>query len=58
LNRINHEKAVFLLLLFIGAILLVFNGCMKKQSYPDIPAISLLSFEMFVDTAHIVRTVL
>jgi len=35
---------------------MVFNGCMKKQSYPDIPEISLLSFEMFVDTAHVVRT--
>jgi hypothetical protein len=50
------KKQFFFFLLFIGAILMVFNGCMKKQNYPDIPEISLLSFEMFVDTAHVVRT--
>jgi hypothetical protein len=40
----------------LGTILVVFSGCMKKQSYSDIPAISFLSLEMIYDTAHVVRT--
>jgi hypothetical protein len=49
------KKQLFFYLFFIGAILAVFNGCMKKQSFSDTPVISFLSLELFVDTAHVVR---
>ncbi len=35
---------------------MVFSGCMKKQSFSDIPQISFLGMELLVDTAQIVRT--
>jgi hypothetical protein len=49
------KKQLFFYLFFIGAILTVFNGCMKKQNFPDTPVISFLSLELFVDTAQVVR---
>jgi hypothetical protein len=49
------KKQLFFYIFFIGAILAVFSGCMKKQSFPDTPVISFLSFETFVDTAQVVR---
>lgn len=50
------KKLPFFFLFFLGAFLAVFSGCMKKQSYPDIPAISLLGLELIYDTAQVVRT--
>jgi len=43
-------------LAFFAGVLLLFAGCMKKQSYPDTPQISLLGFETFYDTAWVLRT--
>jgi hypothetical protein len=43
-------------ILFAGAILLVLSGCMKKQSFSDIPQISFMSMELLFDTAQVVRT--
>jgi hypothetical protein len=35
---------------------MVFSGCMKKQSFSDIPQISFLGMELLVDTAQVVRS--
>ena len=43
-------------LAFFAAGLLLFAGCMKKQSYPEIPQISFLGFETYYDTAKVLRT--
>jgi len=50
------KKHPFFYLFLLGAFLAVFSGCMKKQSFPDTPEISLLSLDLTYDTAHVVRT--
>ena len=50
------KQTSFFFILFPVLMLAGASGCMKKQSFPDTPAISLLSFEMFYDTARVART--
>jgi len=50
------KKHLFFFLSFLAVLSAFFNGCMKKQSFPDTPAISYESFEVLVDTANVVRT--
>ncbi|MGA3015313.1 MAG: hypothetical protein ABSD71_14905, partial [Bacteroidales bacterium] len=50
------KQLFFFFALFIGVFSMIFNGCMKKQNYSDIPQISFVSMELLVDTAQIVRS--
>ncbi len=49
------KRLFFFFVLLTGAILTIFSGCMKKQSFSDIPQISFQSMELLVDTANVVR---
>jgi len=50
------KKQPFLFLLISAVLVAVLAGCMKKQSYPDVPAISFLNLDLTYDTAGYVRT--
>jgi len=50
------KKQPFYFLFFSAALFTAFSGCMKKQSYSDVPEIGFLGFEMIYDTAQVVRT--
>ncbi|MCX6246043.1 MAG: hypothetical protein NTU98_15220 [Bacteroidetes bacterium] len=49
------KKQHLFYLAFFGALFLILAGCMKKQSYPETPEISLIGFETVSDTAQVVR---
>jgi hypothetical protein len=50
------KKQPFYFLLIFATLSAVFSGCMKKQSFSEIPAISLTGLELTYDTSHVVRT--
>jgi hypothetical protein len=50
------KKQPFFFFFSLAAFLAVFSGCMKKQSFPDTPEISLLGFELLYDHSLVVRT--
>ena len=56
LNRGTMKKQPFFFFFSLAAFLAVFSGCMKKQSFPDTPEISLLGFELLYDHSLVVRT--
>jgi len=48
-------KKPFLILIFLGACFGIISGCMKKQSFPETPAISYLGMELTYDQSNVLR---
>jgi hypothetical protein len=49
------KKQLYLIFLLLVGISVFISGCMKKQNFPDTPQISYMGFELFIDTANVVR---